>query len=270
MDLYRSTSFKNRKHADLLLVPFYQGKKHAEEAVDCSQLKQELSIALAAGDFLGKQGETLLSYVADGLEKRLLFVGLGDKSSLTVEKLRRIYGPIAKLCRKKRWTSINLMLPDNDSLSAKEVITGVAEGLFLSNYGFGPLKTVAEEDKKEKDLDVSPSLRLLQQLWLLQSTLWQCVMLSLLLEILSMAMPMTSLRNILPLWHEVLKRLSITSRRQYSIKSASSRKTWACCWLSTVDLLSIQRLLLSSIKATQSRRIRQFLWARGSPLIQEG
>ncbi|MBA3815974.1 MAG: leucyl aminopeptidase [Parachlamydiaceae bacterium] len=134
------TTLKSRKKSDLLVVPFWKGKKHAEAAVDIISLKQHLDSPLATNDFYGKEGEVLILYVSGEPEKRIALLGLGSHESITVEKLRRAYAAITKNCIHKKITEINVMLPESSALAKEDLIRGLAEGLLLPNYVFTTLK----------------------------------------------------------------------------------------------------------------------------------
>lgn len=133
-------TLKLRKKADLLIIPFWKGKKHAEAAADVISLKQHWDIPLTTHDFLAKEGEVLLLYVSGEPEKRIALLGLGPEEAITVEKLRRAYAAATKICHKKKMAEINLVLPECSALSRGDLMRGVAEGLLLPNYVFTTLK----------------------------------------------------------------------------------------------------------------------------------
>lgn len=141
-------SLKSRKKSDLLVIPFWKGKKQAEAAADVASLKQHIVTPLATHDFLAKEGEILILYVAGEPEKRIALLGLGPQDELTVEKLRRAYSSVTKTCHQKKIEDINLILPEGSSLSKDDLIRGVAEGLLLSNYTFTTLKHDALKDNE--------------------------------------------------------------------------------------------------------------------------
>ena len=64
-----------RPKADLIIVPFFKKDKKATPAALPSDLKDEIRSVLEAGDFTGKAGATMLAYLSDKKEKRLLFLG---------------------------------------------------------------------------------------------------------------------------------------------------------------------------------------------------
>ncbi len=140
MDITVVSSLSVRKRAGVLVIPFWKGKQHPEAAADIKNITALLTHPLASGDFLGKEGESMVHYVADQPEARFLLLGLGAKDGLTTEKLRKIYSNVTKLCLKKKITDVNIVLPMSASLANEDVIRGVVEGIVLPNYLFTTLK----------------------------------------------------------------------------------------------------------------------------------
>lgn len=148
MNFATTPSLKTRKNSDLLVIPFWKGKKHAEvAAADATSLKAFFDVPLATHDFQGKDGDVLILYVSGQPEKRIALLGLGAQEGITVEKLRRAYSAVTKMCRKKKIEEINLVTPECTQLSKDDLIRGVIEGLLLPNYVFNDLKhdTVKED-----------------------------------------------------------------------------------------------------------------------------
>lgn len=133
-------SLSARKNADLLVIPFWKGKKHAEAAAEAASLEEHYAGPLKSHDFMGKEGETMLLYVSGAPEKRLILLGLGSFEGVTVEKLRRAFSAITKLCHKKKLKEVNILLPKFSSMSEEDLVRGVVEGILLPNYIFTSLK----------------------------------------------------------------------------------------------------------------------------------
>lgn len=138
---------KDRSEGELLLVPFWQGKKQAEIAVADPYLKGVIDAPIHAGDFLGKESDLEILYPQEKIEKRIILIGLGEEEKITVEKLRHAYGAAGQLARKKRLTRIHLLLPKSKKISSENSIRGILEGLLAVNYSYDFLK--GEESKKE-------------------------------------------------------------------------------------------------------------------------
>lgn len=131
---------RGRKAADVLVVPFWKGKSHAEAAADTKSLQAYISVPISSQDFKGKEGETLFVYVDRQPEKRLVLLGLGEKEKLTTEVLRRAYGSLIKACLPKKAVSLNLLMPEAPGMTSEVLVRGIVEGLLLANYTFDKLK----------------------------------------------------------------------------------------------------------------------------------
>jgi leucyl aminopeptidase len=140
MEFSTTATFKSRKHADMLVLPFWKAKKDVEPAFDITPFKKILFDALESDDFHGKEGELMFVYASGQPEKRLALLGLGEKDEITVEKLRRAYANVTKTCHRKKLKHINLCLPKCPAMNPSDVATGVFEGLLLPNYVFTALK----------------------------------------------------------------------------------------------------------------------------------
>lgn len=142
------STLDKRAKSDLLVIPFYQGKKKPESATDISSLASELDAALSSGDFCAKEAEVLVTYTKSGKDKRVAFVGLGEKDKVTVETFRRAFGAVIKAAITRKVSSLNIVLPDEVS---DEEIYAVSEGLLLANYVYEELKGKGEENSKLVD-----------------------------------------------------------------------------------------------------------------------
>lgn len=129
-------SFKARKKADVLVVPFWKEKAHAIPAVEVKALHAHYEAPISAGDFQGREGETCLLYVKDQEEPRFLLLGLGGQDDVTVERLRRAFSSVTKVCQKHKLREVNVLTPQYKALSSEDLMKGVVEGLLLPNYTY--------------------------------------------------------------------------------------------------------------------------------------
>lgn len=148
MEFFTASSLKSRKSADLLVIPFWKSNKQVHPAFDITSFDKVLLEPLASNDFHAKEGETMVVYVSGQPEKRLVLLGLGVQSDITVEKLRRAYANVTRACHKKKFTEINLCVPTCTSMAQADIIRGISEGLLLSNYVFTALKHDSIKDDK--------------------------------------------------------------------------------------------------------------------------
>ncbi|MBS0655680.1 MAG: leucyl aminopeptidase, partial [Verrucomicrobia bacterium] len=89
---------------------------------------------VAAGDFDAKEGDVVCVWSSSPEEKRLLLLGLGEKEKVTAERLRRAWSELTKFCRKQKIKTLNVLLPEIESLPRPIAARAIVEGLFLGNY----------------------------------------------------------------------------------------------------------------------------------------
>ncbi len=105
---------------------------------------------LSDGDFSGKEGETALVYAPDRLSTpRLLLVGLGERASFTLEKLRHASATVAKRARALKLDEAAFALPLPEGSGARETAEAAAEGAALGLYRFDRYKTSEETRELE-------------------------------------------------------------------------------------------------------------------------
>jgi len=145
-----------RKKADVLILPFYQGKK-AEATFQGKDLIASFRSAFDVGDFQGKEGEHLFLYPSKGMEKRILCVGLGEKKNLSLDGLRKAYASAVSVCQKRKVETANIILPKG-KLSSGEITRGASEGVLLANYAYTELK---RESLKKDPVRLLKEIRLI-------------------------------------------------------------------------------------------------------------
>lgn len=118
-----------------MVVPFWEDG--VQEAGDSIAYKNHT--ALKIGDFKAKLGETLLHYVEDDKEPRVVFLGLGRKDSFTQEMLRRAFAAATRVARTKKAKRVNFIFPKTH-LPKEDAVRAFFEGIFLTNYAFVRLK----------------------------------------------------------------------------------------------------------------------------------
>lgn len=159
MEFFCCPTEKSRKPAELLVLPFWEGKQHAENAADISKYKAQVQSPAILHDFQGKEGELLFVYGnSKKSDKRFALLGLGNKEKINTEKLRRAYTQLTKACHQKKIEDICLLLPQSD-MTEEMIVIGIAEGLSLTNYAFDKLKTKKSENptllKRVEFVDIS-------------------------------------------------------------------------------------------------------------------
>lgn len=142
-----SAHFEKRSKADLLVVPFTLNHGKIEWPLALKKRSFECEAPILAGDFKAKEGEVLAVYPSKQPELRFLLLGLGEQENITSEKLRRSYASAVKAALKLKAKSVNILVPELKFLPDEELLRGVAEGVFLTNYVFDKLKV--DSIKKE-------------------------------------------------------------------------------------------------------------------------
>ena len=123
----------------MLAVGLHKGEGLPQE------LEQATANILSNGDFSGKEGETALVYAPEGLATpRLLLVGLGERASFTLEKLRRASATVAQRARALKLDEAAFTLPAPEGSGIHEAAEAAAEGSALGLYRFDRYKTNAE------------------------------------------------------------------------------------------------------------------------------
>lgn len=125
-------SFKARKGADVLVIPFWEDLKEAHPLPSALNLKEFLKL----GDFKGKSQEISWVYEATDQEPRLLLLGLGAVSKVSSESLRRSFGSAVRASVSKKIKKMNLLIPSVKGLQEDIVLKSVIEGALLANYTF--------------------------------------------------------------------------------------------------------------------------------------
>jgi leucyl aminopeptidase len=125
--------------AGLLAVGLHKDESPPEE------LNEAVAGILSNGDFSGKDVETALVYAPQGLAApRLLLVGLGDRSSFTLDKLRRAAATAAKRAQALELDDAAFALHVTEGSAARVAAAeAAAEGAVLGAYRFNRHKTAA-------------------------------------------------------------------------------------------------------------------------------
>ncbi len=121
---------------ELLAVGVYRGESPPEPLAGAA------APAVESGDFSGKEGETVLLYGNGGLSAaRLLLLGLGERGSFTLEKLRRAAATTAKKARDTGLREAVLVPPVSEGADVRSAAQAAAEGAALGLYRFTRYKT---------------------------------------------------------------------------------------------------------------------------------
>ncbi len=131
---------------DLLVVPIAGGdpakRKLAGRAAALDRaLDGRISARIEAGDFRGKQGETLLLYPDGAISaKRLLLLGLGKAAALDADVLRSAAGTAVRAGARCRAAKLTLAVPPLRRMRTPAAAQAFAEGAVLAGYRFDTYK----------------------------------------------------------------------------------------------------------------------------------
>ena len=138
--IYAASGALEEVSSGLLAVGLHKGESVPQELAGAA------GSVLSNGDFSGKEGETALIYNPDGIASpRLLLVGLGERTSFTLDTLRRASAIAAKRARDLKLDDAAFALPVSEGSAARVAAAeAVAEGAALGLYRFDRYKTNAE------------------------------------------------------------------------------------------------------------------------------
>ncbi len=98
--------------------------------------------ALAAGDFKGKRGETLLLHPGEGLAaKRMLLIGLGAENATAADTWRDAAALAVRDAQQRRAEKVALLVPASRRTRPAAQAQALAEGALLGSYRFDRYRT---------------------------------------------------------------------------------------------------------------------------------
>jgi leucyl aminopeptidase len=129
--------------ADFLVIPVFENDDlNGERDLDRAS-GGEYSAAVKRGAFAGKLYEQLFTPISGDRWKarRALWVGLGPRTELTTEQLRRAATIGALAARQRRFGSIALVVRSSPAVPVNRAVQALAEGAVLANYEGTSYKT---------------------------------------------------------------------------------------------------------------------------------
>lgn len=127
---------------DLLIVPVLE-----EECPDrLRSLADDVGVGVrhAADDFGGESDDAIMVYPERAQAKRLALVGLGARSAIDAEALRRAMASGEKLARKCKAETVGIVQP-SVNLDSEVVGQALVEGYMLASYRFLRYKTADDQ-----------------------------------------------------------------------------------------------------------------------------
>jgi leucyl aminopeptidase len=142
MEFQIVSSSGKRKVADAIVLPYWEGKKKPTSA-STEEILEKGFLSLVESDFTAKAGEILFSYHDKLPEKRVIFLGLGEKKEADKEQLRKAAALLTQFCIKKKISSLNFFVPEE---ADKEQLQAILDGFSMANYSFDALKRESLKD----------------------------------------------------------------------------------------------------------------------------
>ncbi len=144
------TTAPEKVEADALILPIFQGQsKLPPEAVGLDKkLKGAITRLLADREFRGKFMELVPVHNLNTLpSKWTVLVGVGKSDELDMVRLRNALQAAGRVLRKRGHRRVTVILPKDVAAraSAADVARAVTEGIGLSNFDIGSLKTRHEQ-----------------------------------------------------------------------------------------------------------------------------
>jgi len=162
MKVKHTTQDLEKYKGDMLVYFVYQQNKNVPTC-DNKLVQDTIKLAFKAGDFSGREGETLMFYPSGKGKlqaKRILVVGLGREeetaanNGVTVadvwrENYRKAGGKVSETALKTKVAKILIVVPEPFILEKQDAVECLTEGLILGAYQFKKYKKTSEEDDPE-------------------------------------------------------------------------------------------------------------------------
>jgi leucyl aminopeptidase len=143
--------------ADILVLPFFEEQPDDIYSDIDSLTGNIISRLIKAGDFAGKHGQTWLVPVKGINTPRILLAGLGKRSEITQEKIRRAGAKAFLAIRSYSLAfaalSVKIFNETGDWELAPESVFCFLEGGLLSLYRYDRYKTDTGKEKPDKDIE---------------------------------------------------------------------------------------------------------------------
>lgn len=134
----------NRKKADYLILPFSEGKTGPIPLCDIDKFLRFIDGPIKTKDFLGKESQ--ISIVYESKDSRIMLLGLGKADKINEFHISEMYAEAVTYLKKHKATSVNIIIPEKLNISEEELIKGIVEALFLTNYNFDKFKHFTKKD----------------------------------------------------------------------------------------------------------------------------
>jgi len=133
---------------DCLIVPLFQEKNLKTQVEDLDAVYDgALSRVIDLEDFEAKPMQSTLLYTGNKNAVRMLLIGLGKKSSLSVRSWKQTVGAAVVAAQGKKYVSLGMLVPEyvKKELGVKLAAQHTVVATSLASYAFDTHKSDAEE-----------------------------------------------------------------------------------------------------------------------------
>jgi leucyl aminopeptidase len=137
--------------AELLVIPAFEDKEHFGKAkAEIVRLAGRIPPQIAAGVFLARRGQSITIPSATFPRQLIMLAGMGRKSDLSLEQIRRLGAIAASNARTLKAKRVACLEPDTGestastegiALLAEDVAQSLLEGALLASYRFDKYRT---------------------------------------------------------------------------------------------------------------------------------
>ncbi len=139
-----------KESTEVMVINLFEDtKKIPSELNACNKASGGIiSNSLESKDFTGKLNETIMiPTYRKIMPKRLMLVGLGKSTELSLDKIRQAAGTAARVIQSKRLKNFSVLLNKHKNISIDDVAYSITEGILLALYNFTMYKTLKKEEK---------------------------------------------------------------------------------------------------------------------------
>ncbi len=153
--MIKLTNKKPEKYTGDMVAYFVGQRESGAPVCENTDVQQMVDRAFSAGDFIGREGQSLLYYPEPGGQlaaKRVLVVGLGKntaKDGFNRETFRKAGGVVSATALKTKAGSIMARLPEDLDFNVVEMAECLTEGLIMGAYQFRKYKSKNGQDEDE-------------------------------------------------------------------------------------------------------------------------
>ena len=139
-----------KESTEVMVINLFEDtKKIPSELNACNKASGGIiSNLLESKDFTGKLNETIMiPTYRKIMPKRLMLVGLGKSTELSLDKIRQAAGTAARVIQSKKLKNFSVLLSKHKNISIDDVAYSITEGVLLALYNFTMYKTLKKEDR---------------------------------------------------------------------------------------------------------------------------